>query len=166
MKYNGFYIGRYEAGVDGTAVISKQNATVYTNKKQTEFKDIAKTMYTGSNVKSAMSSGIQWDMVMKFVDGKNDGVGKKFNVRTYDDTRHTGSKTEAGKNINDKVRNIYDLEGKCYEYVAEKNNTDVQFVYRGGSPTKSIIHKASNRARNSDYPYNDNTTFRPVPYIM
>ena len=78
MKYNGFYIGRYEAGVDGTAVISKQNATVYTNKKQTEFKDIAKTMYTGSNVKSAMSSGIQWDMVMKFVDGKNDGVGKNL----------------------------------------------------------------------------------------
>ena len=167
MKYNGFYIGRYEAGVDGTTVISKQNATVFTNKKQTEFKDIAKTMYTGNSVKSAMCSGIQWDMVMEFVDGKKDGTGDKtFDVRTYDETRHTGSKSESGKNINDKVQNIYDLEGNCYEYVAEKNNTDVQFVYRGGSPTKSIIHKASKRARNSDYPYNDNTTFRPVLYIM
>ena len=76
MKYNGFYIGRYEAGVDGTIVISKQNATIYANKAQREFKKISKTMYTGSNVKSAMSSGIPWDMVMKFVDGKNDVAEK------------------------------------------------------------------------------------------
>ena len=39
MKYNGFYIGRYEAGKDGTTVISKQDATVYTNETQTEFKE-------------------------------------------------------------------------------------------------------------------------------
>ena len=83
IKYNGFYIGRYEAGKDGTTVISKQNATVYTDETQTKFKDIAKTMYTGNSensvksVKSAMCSGIQWDIIMKFVDGKYDGTGEK-----------------------------------------------------------------------------------------
>ena len=83
MKYNGFYIGRYEAGKDGTTVISKQNATVYANETQTNFKGIAKTMYTGNSensvksVKSAMCSGIQWDIIMKFVDGKYDGTGEK-----------------------------------------------------------------------------------------
>ena len=165
MKYNGFYIGRYEAGLDGTTVISKQNATIYTDKKQTEFKDIAKTMYTGNNVKSAMSSGIQWDMVMKFVDGKNDGAGKKFDVRTYDETRHTVSKTEAGKNINDKVQNIYDLEGNCYEYVAEKNNTSYPSVYRGGKNKKDSYNGASKRTSIDDYARND-WAFRPVLYIM
>ena len=166
MKYNGFYIGRYEAGVDGTTVISKQNATVYTNKTQTEFKDIAKTMYTGNNVKSAMSSGIQWDMVMKFVDGKNDGTGEKtFDVRTYDETRHTGSLTESGKNINDKVQNIYDLEGNCYEYVAEKNKTSSPFVYRGGYYYGNSYNRASRRSSNGGGE-SYGATFRPALYIM
>ena len=165
MKYNGFYIGRYEAGVEGTTVISKQNATIYTNKAQIEFKEIAKTMYTGTNVKSAMSSGIQWDMVMKFVDGKNDGAGKKFDVKTYDETRHIGSKTEAGKNINDKVQNIYDLEGNCYEYVAEKNKTSYPVVYRGGKYREDSYNGASKRTSIDDYARND-WAFRLVLYII
>ncbi|MEI3356476.1 MAG: hypothetical protein V8R81_05455 [Clostridia bacterium] len=97
---------------------------MYTDKKQTDFKNIGKTMYGESStyVKSAMCSGIQWDMVMKFIDGKTDGNGEIYDVRTYNSTRHIGSKAEAGKNLADKVQNIYDLEGNCWEYVAEKNN--------------------------------------------
>ena len=154
-KYSGFYIARYEAGQSGTTVISKQDATVYTSQTQTKFKDIAKTMYTGSAVKSAMCSGIQWDMVMKFVDGKNDGTGEKtFDVRTYDETRHTGSKTTAGKNEYDKVQNIYDLEGNCFEYVAEKNNSSRPFVNRGGYYFRNSILRASLRIG-----YGDNASF-------
>ena len=165
-KYSGFYIARYEAGQSGTTVISKQNATVYTNETQREFKDIAKTMYTGSAVKSAMCSGIQWDMVMKFVDGKNDGTGEKtFDVRTYDETRHTGSKTTAGKNEYDKVQNIYDLEGNCYEYVAEKNNTSFPFVGREGNCYRNSYYRASLRYGYGDIAFS-NGTFRPALYIM
>ncbi len=167
MKYNGFYIARYEAGkdTDGTTVISKQDATVYTDETQTEFKAIAKTMYTGSAVKSAMCSGIQWDMVMKFVDGKKPAQGEIYDVRTYDANRHTGSKTTAGKNEYDKVQNIYDLEGNCYEYVAEKNNTSLPFVYRGGYYNKNSGYRASKRYRYDDFA-NGTLTFRPALYIM
>ena len=167
MEYNGFYIGRYEAGkdTDGTTVISKQDATVYVSKKQTEFKDIAKTMYTGSVVKSAMCSGIQWDMVMKFVDGKTPAQGEKYNVREYDANRHTGSKTTAGKNEYDKVQNIYDLEGNCWEYVAEKNNTSNPFVFRGGYYFKGSSYKSSKRFSSLVNAYSD-ITFRPTLYIM
>ena len=165
MKYNGFYIARYEAGQSGTTVISKQDAKIYTNKKQTEFKDIAKTMYTGSAVKSAMCSGIQWDMVMKFVDGKKPAQGETYNVRVYDTNRHTGSKTTAGKNEYDKVQNIYDLEGNCYEYVAEKNNTSHPFVCRGGRYNMRSDFRASLRYSRNDSAY-DGTTFRPALYIM
>ena len=133
LKYNGFYIARYEAGNEKSKVVSKQNATVYTNETQESFKTIGKTMYGDSStyVKSAMCSGIQWDMVMKFVDGKLDGNGNTYDVRTANPTRHTDSITEAGKNLADKVQNIYDLEGNCFEYVAEKNNTSAPFVMRG-----------------------------------
>ena len=171
LKYNGFYIGRYEAGkdADGTTVVSKQNAIVYVSKTQEEFKEIAKTkMYNNNIVKSAMSSGIQWDMVMHFVDGKKDGTGKKlFNVKEYDETRHTGSKVESGKNNNDKVQNIYDLEGNFGEYVAEKNNIHPSdpFVGRGGNYGKGSIYKASRRNSANGGAYS-NSTFRPVLYIM
>ena len=166
LKYNGFYIARYEAGNENSKVVSKQNVTVYTNKSQTDFKALGKTMYGDSStyVKSAMCSGIQWDMVMKFVDGKTDGKGSNYDVRTYNSTRHTGSKTEAGKNLADKVQNIYDLEGNCFEYVAEKNNTSVPFVSRGGYYSGSSNYRASRRNGNLGYASSYNT-FRSAFYI-
>ena len=166
LKYNGFYIARYEAGQDDSNVVSKQNAIVYTNKPQTDFKVLGKTMYGESSiyVKSAMCSGIQWDMVMKFVDGKTDGDGNTYNVRIYNPSRHKGDKTEAGKNIADKVQNIYDLEGNCWEYVAEKNNTKDPFVYRGGAYDYSSYKRASTRL-NNNCGANSYATFRPVFYI-
>ena len=166
LKYNGFYISRYEAGKSESNVVSKQNTTVYTDKTQEEFKAMGKTMYGDSSqyVKSAMCSGIQWDMVMKFVDGKTDGNGNTYNVRAYSSTRHTGSKTEAGKNTADKVQNIYDLEGNCFEYAAEKNNTSSPFVGRGGfyyndSSGRASLRGCSYGAADSVY------TFRPVLYV-
>ena len=141
LKYNGFYVGRYEAGkdADGTTVVSKQNATVYTN---------------------------QWDMVMHFVDQKYDATGKKvFDVRKYDETRHTYyNKENSGRNNNDKVQNIYDLEGNCHEYVAEKNNTRAPFVGRGGDYDQRN-YEASLRS-NDNGKADSEITFRPIFYIM
>ena len=169
LKYNGFYIGRYEAGKENeTTVVSKQNAIVWTEITQTESKNIAKTMYAdNSSVKSALCSGIQWDMVMHFVDKKMDGTGDKvFNVRVVDSDRHTGSKVESGKNINDKVQNIYDLEGNFGELIAEKNN-DSAFINRGGDYNN---YQNTRSVASLRYAYNGsgttNRTFRPVLYIM
>ena len=166
LKYNGFYIARYETGNENSKVVSKQNATVYTNETQESFKTIGKKMYGDSStyVKSAMCSGIQWDMVMKFVDGKLDGNGNTYDVRTANPTRHTDSKTEAGKNLADKVQNIYDLEGNCYEYIAEKNNTSSPFVARGGYYNYNSPDRASLRGSNHGIA-NSRCTFRSALYI-
>ena len=163
-KYNGFYIARYEAGKDGSNVVSKQNAVVYTDATQTNFKSIGKTMYGDSStyVKSAMCSGIQWDMVMKFVDKKIDGNKKIYDVRTYNSDRH--KETEAGKNLADKVQNIYDLEGNRGEYVAEKNNISYPFVSRGGSYNGGSNGRACLRYSSNDTALSSRT-FRSVLYI-
>ena len=155
-----------ESGIENSKPVSKQNATVYTDKTQTEFKTIGKDMYGDSSnyVKSAMCSGMQWDVVMKFVDKKIDGNKKTYDVRIHNSARHTGSKTETGKNLADKVQNIYDLEGNCLEYVAEKNSISVQFVYRGGSYSTRSDSKASRRVSNGYGAYSDGT-FRSVLYI-
>ena len=168
IKYKGFYIGRYEAGEEGGNVVSKQNATVYVGETQTEFKRIAKTMYdnTNQNVRSAMCSGIQWDMVMHFVDGKNDAKGNLFDVRVYDENRHNGTDvTKSGLNDYDKVQNIYDLESNCGEFVAEKTNTSYSFVGRGGICYKDSHFRASFRGSGSDCA-DCIITFRPTLYIL
>ena len=177
IKYNGFYIARYEAGdenaktargsaVDGT-LVSKQDKFVYNYIKQVDSKSKAQTLLTtNNNVKVALCSGIQWDMVMKFVDGKTPAKGTNtFNVRVVDSNRHTGSVAKTGKNDYDKVQNIYDLEGNCREWVAEKNNTSFPFVYRGGSYTSYSDDRACERISNYDNAYYVNS-FRPVLYVM
>ena len=77
-------------------------------------------------VKSAIISGIQWDVTMSFITRnplRKDGLGNDYDVTVLDNNRHKqGSAPEvAGNNEADKVCNIYDLEGNCKEYVAEKN---------------------------------------------
>ena len=170
LKYNGFYIARYEAGKDDSNVVSKQNATVYVSETQTSFKAIGKTMYGDNSqyVKSAMCSGIQWDMVMKFVDGKTDGNGNTYDVRMNNQTRHKGSDIGvelAGKSIADKVQNIYDLEGNCREYVAEINNTSNPIVNRGGDYYTGIKHTRASHRNSTGGAANGGVTFRPILYI-
>ena len=164
LKYKGFYIARYEAGSENSNVVSKKDATVYTYQDQEQFKIIGKEMYGDNSeyVKSAMCSGIQWDMVMKFVNGKEDGNGNDYDVRTADPNRHISSPAGAGQNIADKVQNIYDLEGNCYEYVAEKNDSNA--VFRGGIFFYGTTYRASLRGSNNGSA-NSLGTFRPVLYI-
>ena len=175
IKYNGFYIARYEAGdsnvasarssaTDGT-LVSKQNVWVYNYIKQTDSKAKAKTMYTTGDVRSSLCSGIQWDMVMKFVDGKKDANGNLFYIRTYSSARHSDSVAQTGKDNDDKVQNIYDLEGNRREWVAEKNKTSYPFVCRGGGYSNSSYNGASKRYSVGDYA-DLGISFRPALYIM
>lgn len=81
----GFYIGRYEAGNDGSDnVIVQKNATVYNNIKwgtsMTDItggavekaKNFVKTTYTDKGKKVGVTStlvyGVQWDATMQFID--------------------------------------------------------------------------------------------------
>ena len=141
LSKGGFYISRYEAGketVNSTnKLVSKSGATVWNSIPQADCKTEAKKFINNDNVKSALCSGIQWDMTMAFVNGKQDGssdVDNTYNVTQYKASRHTGSPDESGQNVADRVCNIFDLEGNYWEYVAEKNscNDDYPFVGRGG----------------------------------
>lgn len=126
-------------------------------------------MYGDSSVhaKSAMCSGIQWDIVMKFVDGKKDGNREIYDVRKYSSARHKGGSVgieKSGNNIADKVQNIYDLEGNCVEYIAERNNTSSTAITRGGCCYENSNDRASRRSSFRGNAYSDRT-FRPVLYI-
>ena len=175
-KAGGFYISRYEAGKETTTnkLISRKGATVWNSIPQARCKTEAKK-YTeeyntslNENVKSALCSGIQWDMTMVFVNGKQDGssdADKTYNVTQSKASRHIGSKAPSGQNVADRVCNIFDLEGNYYEYVAEKNSSNIfpPFVYRGGGYNDS--HSASSRYGNDGLAYG-NDSFRFTLYVM
>ena len=166
MSAGGFYISRYEAGKEGeSTLVSKKEATVWNNISQADCKTTAKTFINNENVKSALCSGKQWDITMDFVNGKQDGIGNIFDVTKYDSNRHTGSLEVSGRNEADKVSNIYDLEGNCREYIAEKSSSDTNiiFVRRGG------YYNSTNRASHRSVDYSSAYThlsFRFVLYVM
>ena len=173
-KAGGFYISRYEAGKetsgDTNKLVSKSGATVWNSISQADCKTEAKKFINNDNVKSALCSGIQWDMTMKFVNGKQDGSSDSDADKTYDvtkdkESRHKGLPDESGQNVADRVCNIFDLEGNYLEYVAEKNSFDDvgPFVFRGGSYDDS--RSASNRHSHDGDGFSD-ISFRFTLYVM
>ena len=174
----GFYISRYEAGKetsgDTNKLVSKSGATVWEGISQANCKTEAKKFINNDNVKSALCSGIQWDMTMAFVNGKEDGSAygdKTYNVEQYKQNRHIGSTpSTSGQNPADRVCNIFDLEGNCYEYVAEKNSyydkyydTRMQIVSRGGFYSDTYPASCRNGYDGRGY---GSHSFRFVLYVM
>ena len=165
----GFYISRYKAGKetsgDTNTLVSKSGATVWNSISQADCKTTAKTFIDNANVKSALCSGIQWDMTMAFVNGKKDGAGNTIDV-TVNGDRGGSSAAKSGEHTADRMCNIFDLEENYREYVAEKNSYDTSypFVSRGGyyDVTYSASYRSTYCAGTAGAVY----SFRFVLYVM
>ena len=174
LSKGGFYISRYEAGketVNSTnKLVSKSGATVWNNIAVEDdgetkgCKTVAKEFVNNNKVKSALCSGIQWDMTMTFVNGKKDGAGNTIDV-TVNGDRGGSSKATSGQHPADRMCNIFDLEENCREYVAEKKsyNDSFPFVRRGGDYFSS--NSASYRDISDGDAYS-NLSFRFTLYVM
>ena len=155
LKYKGFYVARYEAGLDKTTneVVFK-NASVEANSVTTAdasnsetrswyglYKKI-KTFTTDSDkVVSSMIWGSQYDAMMNWMakNGKTVGTG---NSSIYNNTAITGNKSE------DIVNNVYDLYGCHCEWTLEASYSSYR-ANRGGSSGYSD----SPASRGSSFPY-------------
>ena len=164
VSKGGFYISRYEAGLEETdTLVSKKDVTIWNNISQENCKIEAKKFINNKNIKSALCSGIQWDVMMNFLTKKDE----KYNVSVFDPSRHVGFLANSGKNSLDKVGNIYDLEGNYWEYVSEKNSYSFenQYVNRGGSYYSDNTDPASHRYYNKGVS-TTGISFRFVLYVM
>ena len=125
----------------------------------------AKTFINNTYVKSAIISGVQWDVVLAFVNNKRDGKGNIYDVTVPSSNRHTTLHC-TGFNEYDVVCNIYDLEGNLGEYTAEKNKTypNRPSLLRGGNMYRS--NSASNRCPMTGEIYGYHSSFRFVLYVM
>ena len=138
LKYKGFYVARYEAGLDENKNIVFKNASVAENKVITAdagnsekyrwyglYKKIKTFTNDSDKVVSSMIWGSQYDAMMNWMAK----TGK--NVESADDKkRHTTTITGGGEKP-DIINNVYDLYGCHFEWTLEAGNTSYR-VYRGG----------------------------------
>ena len=158
LEYNGFYVGRYEAGTTGTRygnsgitddVVVKQGKNVYNWIGWSDSDDMkvetggavqkSKEFASANNYTSVTSTliyGVQWDAIMQFIDSgyKNeDGTLYEKNSFVANSTgkgNYTGSLLPTGSNSEYAVKNIYDLAGNAYEWTMESYNANCR-VDRG-----------------------------------
>ena len=158
VKYGGFYIGRYEAGVpenqssiDGKSSsisnvkgvpVSKKDATVWTNIDYTNSKANAESMISNEYVQTGLLTGKAWDTTCHWIEDSLKSINASASLtdsRYYGNyvnslapaNENSGIKRTAGFSENWKVKNIYDLAGNVLERTSETGRS--YFFGRGGS---------------------------------
>ena len=153
-KYKGFYVGRYELGLEGDAPVSKKantNGDVITTDANNEKTYMWYGLYkkcleyvvpeiNNSSVISTMIWGSQYDAMMNWMKDNN------IDVQAEADGSNTAKNMNSGTglNPNDFLNNIYDLFGCGYEWTLEAF-TGTSRVYRGGIALLAVNHSPSYR---------------------
>ena len=177
LKYGGFYIGRYEAGVNSTTlrtkdttaqtVVCKKGVAPYNyvpweksmgDASETEGESgavyLAKNFANQNNytsVTSTLTYGCEWDAMCRYIGDSQRTTPKK------DAPELTGSVSI------DVSKNIYDLAGNCREWTMEVYGT-------GGRVRRGGYYRGAYPVNDRDYDYlpnlgNDTYSFRPTLYI-
>ena len=151
VKYGGFYIGRYEAGIpegntspsDKTGIpVSKKGAIVWTSIDYTNSKASAESMISNEYVQTGLITGKSWDTTCNWIKDSLNSINKlasltdsKYYGNYYDSlapaNENSGTKRTAGFSENWKIKNIYDLAGNVWEWTSEACSSG--FIRRGGS---------------------------------
>lgn len=176
LDYGGFYIGRFEAGVDSTTlrgaattaqtVVCKKGVAPYnyvpwgtSMSDASEISGKSGAVYLAKNfasqhnytsVTSTLTYGCQWDAMCRYIGDSQRTTPEKSKVEL------TGS--VAG----DVSKNIYDLAGNCREWTMEASSMNLR-VWRGGY--YNFAGPVSYRNLSFPIDYDDRNSFRPTLYI-
>ena len=174
VKYGGFYIGRYEAGIpegdtspsNKTGIpVSKKSAIVWASIDYTNSKASAESMISNEYVQTGLITGKAWDTTCHWIEDSLKSINASANLtNSIYYGNYSGKKSTAGFNENWKTKNIYDLAGNVWEWTSEAYNS--LLISRGGSCS----------CGGSDYPVSyrnyigasyiaDSIGFRPRLYI-
>lgn len=164
IKYEGYYIGRYEQGVGN---VCKSNVQVYVSMARNEAKTQAEAMYDGNEfIKSELMSSYAWDTALNFICQTNEeGYMLSTTTSNIYGNIGTSNKTLAGAYEADCYSNIYDFLGNCVEWTTEYCSVDGNpCVFRGGFCGDSSRYAAT-RTYDSVTCRGNELTFRVKLYI-
>ena len=186
LKYGGFYIGRYEAGVNSTTLRTKvtTNQTVVCKKGVAPYNyvpwgkamnDVNTAFAPSDNNSDNVNTNGAVYLAKNFASQHNYtsvtstltyGCEWDAMCRYIGDSQRTTPKKPApeltGSVSTDVSKNIYDLAGNCYEWTMEASNTSNR-VKRGGRYDDA--YPVSFRNYSLPTYYYDNLSFRPTLYI-
>ena len=120
----GFWVGRYEAGIEEnrtasetatTIPLSKENLYPYTYVTRTQAKVLAEQVESGSYTSSLMF-GVQWDLVLKYIETKN--PSQKSNLLTNSTT--IGNYYNSGVTLSRGKFAQYDALSSWYDFNSEE----------------------------------------------
>ena len=161
-KNGGFWIGRYEAGIEGTTgtdlinaraaytsitdispkAISQKDAIPYNFIYRREAQKLASKMTPDSNKTSSLLFGIQWDLVCKFLEVKSN----ELNVADINsDSEKWGNYSNVGLPITSQNAKGYSYNGQIWSKISEKlshdnNNKDDTLLSTGASETTKKLN--------------------------
>ena len=169
LKYGGFYIGRFEAGINSTTLrtthttaqteVCKKGVAPYSSVPWGEDSDaignegavyLSQSMYSSSSsVTSTLTYGCQWDAMCRYI-----GDSQRTTPTTGSTPKLTGSVST------DVSKNIYDLAGNCREWTME--GEDVRVLRGGDYKTVSSINIRSSYHATAQF---NNFSFRTTLHI-
>ncbi len=152
VKYGGFYIGRYEAGIpegdtspsNKTGIpVTKKGVTVWTYIQYGNAKTSAESMISNEYVQTGLITGTAWDTTCHWIEDSLKSINASASLkdsRYYGNYKNSlapanensGKIRTAGSNENWKTKNIYDLAGNVWEWTSEITSSSL-FISRGGS---------------------------------
>ena len=176
LKYGGFYIGRFEAGVNSITlrtkvttaqtVVCKKGVSPYNyvpwGKAMNDASEVegeSGAVYLAKNfasqnkytsVTSTLTYGCEWDAMCRYIGDSQRKIDEKSAPEL------TGSVST------DVSKNIYDLAGNCKEWTIEAYNTDSRVLRGGGFFSADPV---SCRGYDPPTNYGNGGSFRPTLYI-
>ena len=150
VRYKGFYIARYEAGLENGNIVfkdaSEENSTITTADASNPSTKTWYGLYSKikgfttaeDSVVSSMIWGSQYDAMMNWMAKNGTNVGSS--ISGYNNTTKTG-----GRKDTDVINNIYDLYGCHNEWTLEASNSYSRAMRGGysgyrGSPASRLSY--------------------------
>ena len=178
-KYKGFYVGRYETGIEGdtartleTASDINETPVIKKNKKIYNYITWGNSMTdeTGGAVQKARSMyenstlcyGVQWDAILRWLKSFSEiseDITNSTSIGNYDTD---GNIATTGYDEAYQLKNIYDLAGNVAEWTMEAYGTDTR-VLRGGK--SGTTDNMTNRETASPNSINGLYGFRVTLYV-
>ena len=169
---HGYYIGRYEAGVNGF-MVCKSGKGVWNWVTQYEASELSRDMYgSEAKVTSDLINSYAWDTAIVFIQK----CGTESNSSTYSYTvgesststrapQTTGTNILSATSKVDKQCNIFDMAGNCFEWTTETHSDSyAPCVSRGGNYSYSNYY-TSYRGYSNTSRAESIFSFRPLLYL-